>query len=269
MAFLPQPDPVVAQLRQLSPEAGKFPSRRPSERRLEKLPDRLPGLIGCLGRQLVELLRLLVSGGRGAALDSTMIRACGGLRRKKRREKGAVPQSSIDTEAPWSKSGDQGWGSGWKLHLAVTSGSLRIPLAAELTAAHVAERDVAPKLLRELPTEARDALGDPHANTPEWRDEGNLPGREVAATRRGADPHQDGGVEVRQVFHKLRSQAVEPFNGLFKNVFEWRGQMPVKGLRRCRRLALGAIFVHQRVLRYQHQQQLPLGVGVKALLRAA
>jgi hypothetical protein len=24
---------------------------------------------------------------------------------------------------------------------------------------------------------------------------------------------------VRKVFHKLRSQAIEPFNGLFKNVF--------------------------------------------------
>jgi hypothetical protein len=36
-------------------------------------------------------------------------------------------------------------------------------------------------------------------------------------------PHRDGGVEVRRLFHKLRSRAIEPFNGVFKNIFEWRG----------------------------------------------
>ena len=77
------------------------------------------------------------------------------------------------------------------------------------------------------------------------------------------------GVEVRRIFHKLRSLAIEPFNGVFKNIFEWRGQMPVKGLKRCQLLALGAILLYQIVLLYQHQRQQPVGVGVKALLRAA
>jgi hypothetical protein len=69
--------------------------------------------------------------------------------------------------------------------------------------------------------------------------------------------------------YKLRSLAIEPFNGLFKNVFEWRGQMPVKGLKRCQLLALGAILLYQIVLLLQQQRQQPVGVGVKALLRAA
>jgi hypothetical protein len=56
--------------------------------------------------------------------------------------------------------------------------------------------------------------------------------------------------------------AIEPFDGLFKNVFEWRGQMPVKGRKRCQLFALGAILL------YQYQRQRPVGVGVKALLRA-
>ena len=42
---------------------------------------------------------------------------------------------------------------------------------------------------------------------------------------------------------KLRSLAIEPFNGLFKNIFAWRGQMPVKGLKQCQLLALGAILL--------------------------
>jgi len=69
--------------------------------------------------------------------------------------------------------------------------------------------------------------------------------------------------------HKLRSLAIEPFNGVFKNIFAWRGQMPVKGLKRCQLLALGAILLYQIVLLYQHQRQQPVGVGIKALLRAA
>ena len=112
-------------------------------------------------------------------------------------------------------------------------------------------------------------LGDQHYNTPELRAACALQGRELVATRRGPYPHTDGGVEVRRIFHKLRSQAIEPFNGLFKHVFEWRGQMPVKGLCRCRLLALGAVMLYQLVLLYQHEQKLATGVGVKALLRAA
>jgi hypothetical protein len=71
------------------------------------------------------------------------------------------------------------------------------------------------------------------------------------------------------VFHKLRSLAIEPFNGLFKNVFEWGGQVPVKGLNRTQLVVLGAVVVYQLVLLYQFERQLPLGRGVKALLRAA
>ena len=115
----------------------------------------------------------------------------------------------------------------------------------------------------------RYVLGDTHYNTPELRQECAWHNRELVATRRGPYPHRDGGVEVRRIFHKLRSLAIEPFNGVFKNIFEWRGQMPVKGLKRCQLLALGAILLYQIVLLYQHQRQQPVGVGIKALLRAA
>jgi hypothetical protein len=62
---------------------------------------------------------------------------------------------------------------------------------------------------------------------------------------------------------------IEPFNGLFKNVFEWRTQMPVRGLNCSQLLALGAIFIYQLVLLYQHEQSALVRKGIKALLRAA
>jgi hypothetical protein len=269
LAFLHQGDPVVVQLRPLLTEHGQFPSRRTWERRLAALPPTLPGLIGRLGRHLVTVLNPWVQQGHGTACDSTMVRAHGGVWHKKDREAGVVPHSSIDTEAHWSKSGWHGWWYGWKLHLAVSIGSLRSPLAAEFTVAKVADSEVAPLLFTQLPAEVRYVLGDQHYNTPALRAECGRHHRELVATRRGAYPHRDGGVEVRRIFHKLRSQAIEPFNGLFKNLFEWDGQMPVKGLRRCQLLALGAVLLYQVVLLYQHHHHQLVGVGIKALLRAA
>jgi hypothetical protein len=56
---------------------------------------------------------------------------------------------------------------------------------------------------------------------------------------------------------------------LFKNVFEWGGQVPVKGLRRTQLFVLCAVLLYQLVLLYQCQRHQPLGVSVKDLLRAA
>src|SRR5512144_1175590 len=269
LRFLEQAEPLVQQRRCLLSEHGRFPSRRTWERRLQRLPSTLPALIGCLGRHLVQVLNPWAEQGHGAALDSTPLRAHGGVWHKQHRDQGVVPHPSIDTEAAWSKSGYHGWWYGWKLHLAVTIGRLWIPLAAEITPANEADKVIAPRLLRELPMEVRDVLGDQHYHTPALRAECALHNRELGATRRGTYPHTDGGVEVRRLFHKLRSQAIEPFNGLFKNVFEWNGQMPVKGLNRCQLLALGAIFLYQLVLLYQHQHGLLVGIDIKPLLRAA
>jgi hypothetical protein len=269
LAFLPQDDPVVQPLRPLLTAHARLPTRRTWERRLAALPPTLPGLIGRLGHPLVTVLNPWAQQGHGTAWDRTMIRAHGGVWHKKEREAGRVPPSSIDPEAQWSKSGGQGWWDGWKLHLAVSLGPLHLPLAAEFTVANVSDRAVAPLLFTQLPAEVRSGLGDQPDNTPDLRAECGRHNRALVATRRGAYPHTEGGVEVRRLFHTLRSQALAPFNALFKNIFEWGGQMPVKGLRRCQLLALGAILLYQMVLLYQHQHHHPVGVGIKALLRAA
>jgi hypothetical protein len=269
LAFLAQDDATVQALRQLLHEDGDFPSRRTWERRLVVLPTRLPAMIGWFGRHLVTLLQPWQEHGRAVAMDSTPLRTAGGLWHKKDREKGEIPHSSIDTEAGWSKSGYHGWWYGWKLHLAVAVGWVWIPLAAELTVANVGDNLLAPQLLAELPAEVRYVLGDTHYNDPAVRAACHGCGRELVATRRGPYPHQDGGVEVRRIFHKLRSQSIEPFNGLFKDFFGWRKNMPVKGLNKSQLFALGAIFLYQLILFYQYEERLEVGKDIKALLKAA
>jgi hypothetical protein len=122
LSVLAQPTPEMQLLRVLLSERGKFPSRRTTwERRLKTLPNSLPAQkIGCLGRHLVMLIRPWANCGRAVALDSTVLRARGGVWHKKDREAGKVPHTSIDTEAHWTKSGWHGWIYGWKLHLATT-----------------------------------------------------------------------------------------------------------------------------------------------------
>jgi hypothetical protein len=191
--FLEPDDPVALQIRPLLTEHGRFPTRRPWERRFATLPARLPALLGCLGRHLVEWLPPWTAQGHAAAIDRTPLHANGGVWHKKHRLAGEVPHASIDTEAAWSKSGYHGWRYGWKLPLAVVVGSVWIPLAAECTMARDADHVSAPKLLEPLPMAVRYVLGDTHYNTPELRVECALHNRALVATRRGSYPHRDGG----------------------------------------------------------------------------
>ena len=273
LSVLAQPTPEMRALRLLlSSERGRrrrFPSRRTWERRLKTLPDALPERIGLLGRHSVGLIRPWARSGRAVALDSTVLRARGGVWHKKDREAGKVPHTSIDTEAHWTKSGWHGWVYGWKLHLATTVAGVWIPLAARLTPANEADSRLAPKLLRELPDEARFVLGDTHYNAPEVRELCESQDLILVASQHGPYPHTDAGVEVRRIFHELRSRAIENFNGQFKSIFGGNGQVPTKGRLNTARFALGAILVYQLALEYQYEREQDLRAGLKAFLKAA
>ncbi len=270
LAVLEEPTPEMLTVRELLYEHGRFPSRRTFERRLRAMPETLPERIGCLGRYLVALLEPWSRSGRAVALDSTVLRARGGVWHKKDREAGVVPHTSIDTEAGWTKSGWHGWVYGWKLHLACTVAGVWIPLSARLTPANASDNQIAPLLIEELPEEARFVLGDTHYNAPNVRAACVQSDRFlVASGRRGPYPHRDAGVEVRRIFHRLRHVAIENFNEHFKAIFEAHGPVPTKGRADTARFALGAVFVYQLALLHRHESDLDTNRGLKAFLRAA
>jgi Transposase DDE domain len=204
LAVLEEPTQEMCLVRDLLREGGRLPCRRTFERRLEALPERLPEQIGSLGHYLVELLKPWAERGRAVALDSTPLRAKGGVWHKKDKEAGKVPHTSIDTEAGWTKSGWHGWVYGWKLHLAIAVAGVWIPLSAKLTPADAADNEVAPLLIAELPGEARFVLGDTHYDAPNVREVCAQRSLFLVTSKRGSYPHTDAGVEVRRVFHKLR-----------------------------------------------------------------
>ena len=270
LAVLAQPTAEMRALRGLlTLPDGRYPARRTWERRLATLPDALPAQVGCLGQHLVALLRPWARCGRAVAVDSTVLRARGGVWHKRDREAGVVPHTSIDTEAHWTKSGWHGWVYGWKLHLVTTVAAVWLPLAAELTPANAADSEAAPPLLEDLPAEVRFVLGDRHYNAPEVRAVCDRTGRVLVTAQYGRYPHTGDGVEVRRVFHKLRSTAIENFNGQFKGIFDAHGSVPTRGLIRTQRFALGAVFLYQLTLLYRFEHRLDLRVGLKAFLKAA
>jgi hypothetical protein len=81
--------------------------------------------------------------------------------------------------------------------------------------------------------------------------------------------HRLCGVEVRRIFHKLRSLANEHFNEHFKSIFEVHEQVPTKGRVNTARFALGAVLVYQLALLYRHERNSELNRVLKPFLRAA
>jgi hypothetical protein len=144
-----------------------------------------------------------------------------------------------------------------------------IPLAAELTAAHVADNEQALTRLPELPAEVRSTLGDQHDHDPALHVACAQTGQTVVATRRGPSPHTDDRVGVRRLLHELRSRAIEHLHEQFKGIFDVHGQVPTRGLVNTHRFSLGAVFVYQLTLWYRHEHGLDLRVGLKPFLQAA
>ncbi len=269
LSILAQPTAEMRRLHEVLSEHGRFPARRTWERRLKAIPDTLPAQIGCLGRHLIDLIQPWAAYGRAAAIDSTILRARGGVWHQKHREQGELPHTSIDPEAHWTKSGWHGWVYGWKLHVVSVVAAVWFPIAAVLTPANVADSEPAPDLLREVPAEVRFILGDRHYNTPDLHQTCAQADRLLVTTQYGRYPHPDDGVEVRRLFHKLRSTAMENINELIFGIFDGHGQVPTKGLLATQRFALGAIFIYQLALLYRFEHDLELCVGLKAFLKAA
>jgi len=262
-------EPEMEPVRLLLTQDGPFPTRRTWERRRAALSATLPAPMACLGQALVADLDPWAQEGRAVAIEGTVLRAKGGVWHKKDRAAGVVPHTSIDTEAHWTKSGWHGGVYGWKLHVVTTVATVWIPLAADLTPAHVADNLHAPFLVAALPPDAPVVLGDQPSNDAALGDLCPATDRVLVTTKRGAYPHTDDGVEVRRIFPQLRSHSIENFNAPLKGIFDCGGHVPTKGLVATRRFALGAVFVYQLALLHRFQTGASLRVGLKSLLKAA
>jgi hypothetical protein len=266
---LSQPSAEILEIRAVLFPGGRMPSRRTFERRLKRLPESLPAQIHSLGQHLLALYQPWARCGRAVAVDSTALKAQGAPWHKKDRAAGHVPNTSIDTDAHWTKSGWHGWVFGYKLHLVTTVSAIWIPLAARLRPANSADNVLADELLCETPQEARFILADSQYDTKELDQQCAARDQFLIATHKATSPRNAAGTEVRRVFHRLRSVAMENYNSLFKSTFDFRRPIPTRGLVNTQRFVLGAVLVFQLALLYRYQCGELHQQGIKALIRAA
>jgi len=151
----------------------------------------------------------------------------------------------------------------------VTVGQIWLPLAAELTPAYVADNEEAVLLLDALREADLFVLGDMSYNDPDLATHCAQHQRTPVTTKRGAYPHRDDGVEVRRIFHQLRSHTIENFNAQFKAIFDCARPVPTKGLVATQRYMLEAVLVYQLVLLHRFQIGGSLRAGLRPLLQAA
>ena len=196
LSVLAQPTLEMQTLRTVLTVDGRFPTRRTWERRLRAIPTTLPTQIRCLGQALVALIQPWATCGRAAAIDSTLCAPTVGYGTSGIARLASSPTPRLIPRRTGPSRAGTG-GSTVKLHLVTTVAGVWIPLAADLTAANVADNVQALTLLPELPAEVRYVLGDQHYNDPALDAACNRVGRTVVATHRGPYPHTDDGVGGR------------------------------------------------------------------------
>ena len=77
------------------------------------------------------------------AIDITLVKAKRGkMWHKSSMGKGIMPCSGIDTDARWGFSHTKGWVFGYKLHMVSSTGSVAVPLSADVTTANVQDNQV-------------------------------------------------------------------------------------------------------------------------------
>jgi len=80
LAILEQPTAEMQLLRkELSLPEGRFACRRTWKRRLDAMPETLPGQIACFGLFFARIARVWAKAASAAAIDSTVLTARGGV----------------------------------------------------------------------------------------------------------------------------------------------------------------------------------------------
>ncbi len=135
---------------------------------------------------------------------------------------GAEAHSTNAQGAP----GWHGWAYGGEPHPVTTVAAMRLTPAGRLTPASAVDYEVAPHLPAEPPAAVRFVLGDRNDNTAGVRGACRAAEPVLFTSRYGRYPHTDEGVEVRPVFHRLRSASMENFDGQRKGLFDVHGPGP-------------------------------------------
>lgn len=233
--------------------------------------------IGVQGRLAVKEH---IAQAKNVAADKSLMSARGPEWNQCDRKRNRVPKylRGLDREADWGYSEYCGWVYGYSYEVVVsaTPKSVVFPLLASVDVASASEHRTFPPKIAQLPRSTRRLLIDAGYDRDETADRFELNARERRNGRRclcapsrskvGSSPMRGRRARIRkrrakriayfrsnagQRHYAQRRQTVEPFNGIFKEMFEFSDHVWQRRLHNNRTTILMAIFVYQTLLR-QH-----------------
>ena len=230
----------------------QIPDRRTIDRRFSVLPIR--NIISIMGNLFVsEGLVDCIS----ASVDSSLLKAAGSVWHKSDMKNNHLPIAGIDTDAKWGFSKSRGWVWGYKLHLSCSTGSLVVPLSANVTAANIHDSKMYEKLVESLAGLFQNILCDPAYDDSKlyrYSKQRNL--RLICPVKKypHTPPDRIRLVEFYdsvfgQELYADRKISIEPLFQIIKDTFGIR-TVPVKGFDNVRSFVLICVLVYQLAVYY-------------------
>jgi hypothetical protein len=244
----------------------RIPDRRTFDRRLKNISsggsdEDLRPRIDAMGRLFIEerLVDPYI-----VAVDSTLLRARGGVWHKKQMEKGIVPHHSIDTGARWGKSRSKGWVYGYKLHTSCSTGRLVVPLSADFTTANVPDNKRFDRITVSL-RGVRYADGDEGYDDEDLYELSRQRGFELVCPISRHESTSGARLELvlfyqselGQLIYSWRSKSIEPLFEQIKDVFGI-DPLPVRGFDKAKMFVLLSVLLYQLMVYYNNLTRRPL-----------
>ena len=241
----------------------RLPDRRTFDRRFRIISFDMKHMIDAMGMLFVNEVLVdpfIVS------IDSSLLKARGHVWHRSSMEKNEIPRSGIDTDGHWGLSRTKGWVFGYKLHIICSTGSLIVPLSADVTTANIPDNSMYESITASLPYGTRYIVGDSGYDDQELcdfsRHRGSLLVFPLKRYRCTTDPDrlallQFYHSEYGQHVYSQRSISVEPLIEHLKDVFGI-DPLPVRGFDNVRSIVLLSVLLYQVMVYYNHLTGRPL-----------
>ncbi len=231
---------------------NQTPDRRTIDRRFHILPlkeiiDTMGGVF--LSEKLVDCTT--------ASLDSSMLKAAGPVWHKSDMKQNRIPISGIDTDARWGYSKSKGWVFGYKLHMSCSTGSLIVPLSADVTTANIADCKMYRLLISSLANKIKNIAADPAYDDGKLYRHSKERNMRLICPIKKYDSTPPDRLELIKFYNSDEGQeiysdrkiSIEPLFEILKSTFGIR-VMPTRGFENARSFVLVCVLVYQLMVYY-------------------
>ena len=232
-----------------------LPDRRTFDRRLSAIPVDIKERIAVMAVLFVKerLVDPYI-----VSVDSTLLKAKGHVWHKSSMNKGVVPRSGIDIDARWGFSHTKQWIFGYKLHITSSTGSLIVPLSADITRADIQDNQIYPTITSSLPQGVRYMAADSGYDDHKLYNLSTDKGFELVCPVSEIYNHTSSDrlqlinfydSKLGQIIYSWRGISVEPLIEHIKDVFKI-DPLSIRGYQKAAAIVLIAVLLYQIIVYY-------------------